>query len=173
MSWILWLLFLLFGFGSFFGVTEESSIVQQEAGSGSAEAPEAIEIEPVEPNEAPENGFADPFPDDLGVPRTDRQIEERFTSRWPLWSCGAINVATDPGEHEWQCLQDAVGGKEGAELVVFDLDAAPMMTTTYRVNPDGPMEVFINTSKAPGTKGTWDYRQCQPSDDLRTEPCAS
>ena len=173
MSWILWLLFLLFGFGSFFGVSE-SSVVEQEVGSGSAEAPAPIEIEPVEPTEAPENGFADPFPDDLGVPRTDRQIEERFMSRWPLLNCGVVDLATDAGDEEWQCLQDAVGDKGGAELVVFDLGGeGPMMTTTYRVNPDGPMEIFVDTSGVPGTKGTWKYRQCQPSKDIRTEPCAS
>lgn len=174
MSWILWLLFLLFGFGSFFGVSES---MEAEEGSGSADAPGQIEIEPSEPSETTEptqeNGFADPFPDDLGVPRTQQEIQERFMSRWPVPSCGVVDLASDTGEQSWPCLQSAVGSKEGAELVVLDLDGEGPMTTMYRVNPDGPMEIFVDTSEVPGSKPTWEYRQCQPSTDIRTEPCAS
>jgi hypothetical protein len=168
MSWILWLLMLMFGVGSFFGVSESP---EAEVGVGSAEAPALSATQPTEAT--PKDGFADPFPDDLGVPVTNRQIQDRFVSRWPLPSCGFVDLATDAGDEGWRCLQAAVGGKDGAELVVLDFDEQPMTTTTYRVNPDGPMEVFVDTSEVPGTKPTWEYRQCQPSKDIRTEPCAS
>lgn len=169
MSVLFWLLLLLFGFGGFGGF---SSADDHAVGSEVEEVPAPSATE--KPEVTPENGFADPFPDDLGVPTTNQQIQDRFANRWPLPSCGFVDLSTDAGEDGWQCLQAAVGGREGAELVVLDFaDDMPMRTTTYRVNPDGPMEIFVDVSQVPGTAPTWEYRQCQPSQDLRTEPCAS
>jgi hypothetical protein len=166
MSVLIWLFLLLFGLGGFMSADDYA------VGSDVEEMPAASA--PAMPEATPENGFVDPFPDDLGVPTTNQQIQDRFATRWPLPSCGFVDLSTDVGEDGWQCLQAAVGGKEGAELVVLDFaDDMPMRTSTYRVNPDGPMEIFVDVSQVPGTAPTWEYRQCRPSQDLRTEPCAS
>ncbi|MGH3361204.1 MAG: hypothetical protein ACRDOM_01975 [Nocardioides sp.] len=169
MSVLFWLLLLLVGFGG--SMSGEDYAVESEVEEMPLPSATAM------PEVTPENGFADPFPDDLGVPTTNREIQERFATRWQLPSCGAVDPAMDEafGDKGWQCLQDAVGGKEGAELVVLEIgEGRPISTTTYRVNPDGPLEIFVAVSDVPGTAPVWeDYRQCQPSQDLRTEPCAS
>lgn len=165
MSVLIWLCLVLFGLGGFMSVGDSA------VGSGSEEMPAPSATKP--PEVTPENGFADPFPDDLGVPTTNRQIQDRFATRWPLPSCGFVDLSTDAGEDSWQCLQDAVGGKEGAELVLLDVaDDMAMRTSTYRVNPDGPMEIFVDVSQVPGTAPAWEYRQCLPSADLQARPCA-
>jgi len=168
MSVLIWLCLLLFGLGGFMSVDDSA------VSSGSQEMPAPSATEP--PEVTPETGSADPFPDDLGVPTTNRQIQDRFAARWPLPSCGSIDPAMDDQfvDSAWQCLQTAVGGQDGAELLVIELGGrVPMSATTYRVNPDGPMEIFVDTSEVPGTAPVWEYRQCRPSQDLRSEPCAS
>jgi len=163
MSVLIWFLLVVLGFGAFGSV-------------GGPEAEPGVEAPPVPSSTEMPSDPSDPFPDDLPLPSTNAEIQERYATRSPLPACGFVEITTDDGgdraDEAWSCLQDAVGGETGAELMVFDF-GDPMSTTTYRVNPDGPVEVFVDTAEVPGTKPAWQYRQCRPSDDLRTEPCAT
>jgi hypothetical protein len=162
-SVLIWFLLVVLGFGAFGSVG--SAVV--ESGGGELPAPSATEVP---------GSSSDPYPDDLPFPGTNRDIQQRYQTRSPLPGCGFVDLTSDPGDSSadeaWSCLQDAVGGDAGAELMVFDFGDT-MTTTTYRVNPDGPLEVFADTAQVPGTAPRWQYRQCEPSADLRTEPCAS
>jgi hypothetical protein len=162
MSVLIWFLLVVLGFGAFGSV-------------GSAETGSAVEEPPVPSSTQLPSSLSDPFPDDLPFPSTNAEIQERYATRSPLPACGFVEITTDDGgdqaDEAWSCLQGAVGDDVGAELLVFDY-GDPMSTTTYRVNPDGPLEIFVDAAVT-GAKPAWQYRQCQPSDDLRTEPCAT
>ena len=162
MSVLIWFVLVVLGFGMF------GSVGGTEVGSGAEEAPvpSATELPGAE---------SDPFPDDLPFPSTSGEIQERYATRSSVRACGFVDVTSgDAGAQAdagWSCLQDAVGGENGAELFIYDF-SDPVSTTTYRVNPDGPLEIFVDRSQSPGTEPTWEYRQCQPAADLRTGPCA-
>ncbi len=164
MSVLIWFLLVVLGFGAFGSV-------------GGAEAQPGVEVAPPVPSTgaAMPGDPSDPYPDDLPVPSTSAEIQERYGTRSLMPACGFVEITTDNGgqqaDEAWTCLQDAVGGETGAELVVFDFRDT-MSTTTYRVNPDGPLEIFVDAGDLPGTRPQWTYRQCQPSADLRSEPCA-
>lgn len=128
------------------------------------------------PTDPPTSAVEEAFPADLGVPGTDGEIEHRFLSRTPLPTCGMVQV-TDaalqgPGvAYDWRCL--AAARADGAEsLVVLTATAGDPVYTYYRLNPHGPMEIFIDRRADPDADTGWLYRQCEPAPDLRDRPCA-
>lgn len=126
------------------------------------------------PTATPAPAAADPFPDGLGPLRTDRQIEQRFLTRYPLPACDFVDTgaSTEVGPGFYDCLQEAVDAGDGAELIIASiLPGGARAYVYYRTNPDGPLEIFVDL-RADGSGRDWDYQRCRPSENIAEETCA-
>ncbi|MFD1946311.1 hypothetical protein [Nocardioides aestuarii] len=134
------------------------------SGSGPATAPD--DVAPPEPPAA-----AEAFPDDLGPVRTQAQIEQRFLTRSPIAACDLAvtggSAAPRPGSFD--CLQAAADAGDEAELIVTSELPDGRYAVYYRVNPGGPLEIFVDRREAAGKD--WDYRRCPLPDDISTSTC--
>lgn len=112
-------------------------------------------------------------------------VEQRFAEREMLPPCGMVDVSRhapgttgtrlSPPAKAWRCLHDAVG-VGGAELVTLDLRPnGSTLHTFYRATREGRLEIWTQrTRNASGrVSSRWAYEECQPSEDLRRQPCAS
>jgi hypothetical protein len=154
MSLITWLIALVLGLTSSSGATD-------------AEQPPA-------PTATEPPASAEPFPADLGPLRTRAEIEQRFLTRSPIAACDVVSAEVgDPALGDpstFDCLRGAVDTEDGAELVVLSSDVDGQPAAVYlRVNPGGPMEVFVD--RRDGESGpAWQYQRCPVPAEI-TGPC--
>jgi len=130
--------------------------------------------EPPEPTATTPPASEEPFPAGLGPLRTPAEIEQRFLTRYPIAACDVLHLPLGSPElaepATYRCLQDAADAGEGAELVVLstDVDGAPA-AVYLRVNPEGPMEVFVDRREGQRGPG-WQYQRCRVPEEI-TGPC--
>ncbi len=150
MSLLVWLLAILFRFSSVAPADDMAA-------------------EPVEP---PAPVSSEPFPADLGPVRTQAAIEDRFLSRSPIAACGVVRTGAS-GEsrpEDYACLQQAADAGAPAELIVSSQQPDGTVLVYYRVNPGGPLEIFVDRRQAED-RPAWIYRRCPVPDDIRSATC--